>query len=190
MQTIVTEEAGYEQALLGLSLSFYDHKTPLDEWWDEPKKARAGKRALALAMRQGGHNKFLETIQVWMYVQAPRAFWSEFDTYRSGVTKNSASTMHTLSKRTVTMEDFEEGTAPASIIAFNDVLRKKPSVTELKLALPEGWLQERLVCTNYKVLQHIINQRHDHRLKQWPQFCNAVLAQVQHPEFIWKQEAK
>lgn len=190
MQTIITQEAGYEQALMGMALSYFDHKVPLETWWDGPKIARAKARANSLAFRPGGHNKFLESIQVWMYIQAPRAFWSEFDTYRAGITKQSSSTMHTLKKRTVDMSDFEPGTAPASIIAFNDVLRKKPDVTTLKLALPEGWLQERLVCTNYKVLQHIINQRHDHRLSQWPQFCKAVLDQVEHPEFLWKPEAK
>lgn len=56
MKVIKLEEHGYESALLGLSLSFYDHLEPLDVWWNDEKKVRARRRAEALAFRGGGHN--------------------------------------------------------------------------------------------------------------------------------------
>lgn len=186
MITKLLKEAGHEEALLGMALSYYDHATPIDEWWDDEKKARAAKRADSLAHKNGGHSKFLESIQVWLYIQAPRCFWSEFDTYRVGITKQSSSTMHTLSKRSTTIKDYEKGTSYDSMIAFNRVLASDSDITELKMSLPEGWLQERIVCTNYKTLQNIIAQRHKHRLKQWPEFCHAVLAQVNHPKYLWQ----
>jgi hypothetical protein len=39
---------------------------------------------------------------------------------------------------------------------------------------------------NYKCLQNIINQRKNHRLPQWQIFCENVLNQVEHPEFLDK----
>jgi len=196
MQVKLLNECGYMEALLGLTLSFYDHSEPLETWWDEAKQERASKRALALAFRGGGHNKFLESMQVWVYVQATRSFWSEFDTYRVGMTKNSSSTMHTLAKRAVTTEDFEPNTTFDSIKSFNKCLHDYKDfgnefyqdITFLKSNLPEGWLQERQLCFNYMTLQNIINQREKHRLTYWREFCSSILEQVAYPELLKQPE--
>lgn len=191
----ILEEAGHDHALLGLSLSFYDHAIPLDDFWTDEKKQRAAHRAKLLALKGGGHNKFLESIQVWIYVQAARSFWSEFDTYRVGMTKQSSSTMHTLDKRAVNEDDFEFGTNEKSIDAFNDSLSAYKDknnragcykdITLLKNDLPEGWLQERMICTNYMVLQNIVKQRTGHRLTYWNFFIDSLSEQLEHPEFIF-----
>jgi len=81
MHTRVIKEAGYEEALLGLSLSF------------NADLERMPKRAEKLAPLDKGHNKCLESIAVWLDVRAPRYWWQEYDTYRVGVTKQSESTM-------------------------------------------------------------------------------------------------
>jgi hypothetical protein len=192
MKTIILNEAGHDEALLGMSLSYYDHAEPIDDWWDEAKKLKAIKRSVLLAPKDGGHNKFLESITVWIYIQASRSFWQEFDTYRVGMTKQSASTMHTLDKRPVTEDDFEIGTSRYIIDAFNQVLAayKNPTspyfkdITYLKDNLPEGWLQERVVTTNYKVLRHIISQRENHRLLYWKLFCNEIKSQLKHKDLL------
>ena len=196
----VKEESGYKNALLGLSLSFYDHAEPLETWWNEEKFNRAERRAKSLAFKGGGHNKFLESIQVWIYAQAARSFWSEFDTYRVGMTKQSSSTMHTLDKRQVNENDFEFGTNDKSINAFNDSLMAYKDknnkagcykdITLLKNDLPEGWLQERMICTNYMTLQNICRQREGHRLKYWSFFIDSLLEQLKHPYFIKQQDQK
>jgi hypothetical protein len=166
-----------------MSLSYYDHATPLEEWWNDEKRVRAVRRAKALAFHNNGEAKFLESMQLWVYIQASRSFFSEFDTYRL-LTKQSSSTMHTLAKRITNASDFEEGTLPEMWQCFNKLLETKPDITTLKANLPEGWLQERLVCLNYKCLQNIIYQRQNHRLKYWNFFIDSVLEQVQHPEFL------
>jgi len=195
MEVKVLREAGYEEALLGLSLSFYDHREDIATWWNGDKKLRAVRRASALAFKGGGHNKFLESIQVWIYIKAARCFWSEFDTYRVGITKNSSSTMHTLDKREVTIDDFEIGTSLQSIEAFNKCLIDYKNVesiyykdiTRLKNNLPESWLQERQVSVNYMTLQNILRQRDGHRLYYWDTFRESVLEQVEHPELLLKE---
>ena len=192
MRIKIIEESGYEGALLGMALSYYDHITPIEEWWDEERKAKAAKRLKLLAHKDGGHNKALESITVQIYVQATRGFWQEFDTYRVGITKQSASTMHTLKNRLVGYYDFEEGISKCLVAAFNKCLLsyKSPKskhyndITRLKENLPEGWLQERVITTNYKVLRHIYAQRHDHRYKHWRTFCCYLLTNLKYPEFI------
>ena len=44
----------------------------------------------------------------------------------------------------------------------------------IKNALPDGFLQGRTVCTNYKVLRNIILQRRNHKLPQWKFFCEEM----------------
>ena len=184
MQVKVIEEHGHESALRGMAYSFKDRADDPDTWWQE-KKGRAEERAPKLAPKDGGHNKFLESMVVWIDVEASRAFWSEFDTYRVGTTKQSESTMHTLGKRPPKLSDFEEGTHPHTVLQFQVVWQQaKGDINILKMNLPEGFLQRRLVCTNYKVLRNIIAQREGHRLKWWKVFIDEVMAQVQHPEYL------
>lgn len=184
MQVKVLMEAGYEEALRGMSYSFKDRALPPEEWWDEQQK-RAYNRATLLAHKDGGHNKFLESIQVWLDVEASRAFWSEFDTYRVGTTKQSESTMHTLAKREPTYSDFEGGTLDTTITTFQEIWAKyKGDINVLKCNLPEGFLQRRLVNTNYKSLKNIYAQRLGHRFKWWDVFLNELVAQLEHPEFL------
>ena len=52
------------------------------------------------------HGKFLRMINVTLDITAPRFWWTEFDTYRVGVEKNSCSTMHTIHKKPFDREDF------------------------------------------------------------------------------------
>jgi len=206
MQVRILREAGYEEALLGLSLSFYDHKIPLDEFWTSERLEKAKKIASNLATKNvpeeyivrnnlayiSAEQKFLEQIDVWLYIQASRDFWSEFDTYRVDMSKQSSSTMHTLAKREVTREDFEEGTDILAIACLNRALAVYHSpehtnyhdVSRLKKNLPEGWLQERLVKTSYKTLKWILGQREGHRLASWKFFYEEVFKQLEHPEFI------
>ena len=189
----VLREAGIDEALRGLSYSFFRDDEDVDTWW-EGQRAKAYKRADVLAHRQGGHNKFLESVMVWLDVKASRAWWSECDTYRVGTTKQSTSTMHTLAKREPLLSDFEEGVSSDTFLAFRTLWHEaRGDINTLKMNLPEGFLQRRMVVTNYKVLQNIIYQRHDHRLRQWQTFCQEVLAQVEKPEWIlshaWKPRA-
>jgi len=184
MQVKILEEHGYDAALRGMAYSFKDRAEDPDTWW-EAKKDRAEQRAPLLAPKEGGHNKFLESIMVWMDVEASRAFWSEFDTYRVGMTKQSESTMHTLAKRKPEMWDFEEGTDWRIVSIYRDMWESmRHDINALKMNLPEGFLQRRIVCTNYKVLRNIIAQREGHRLKWWGVFIDEIRNQVQHPEFL------
>jgi thymidylate synthase ThyX len=176
MEVKVLKEEGYEFALLGTSLS---RNQPPENMPSVCKN---------LAHKQGGHNKFLEFISVWIDITAPRYFWQQLSTYRAGNSWLSESTMYTLDKKEFSDKDFEYGLGKESLGLLNivreEVLNKREKIDILKNYLPEGFLQRRIMVTNYKALQNIINQRHDHKLPQWHLFCDSILSQVEHPEFL------
>jgi len=184
MQVVVMKEAGMEEALYGLSLSFKDRAIPPSEWWTDERYTKMKRVADSLAGRGGGHNKFLESIVVWIDIEAPRYWWSEFDTYRAGITKQSESTMHTLRKRDLMYSDFAGVTHP--YIEDINVCRESMSIQEIKAALPESYLQRRLVCTNYKALRNIYHQRLTHKLPEWGIFCKRIKESLIKPEWVVK----
>jgi len=187
MKVKILEEAGHENALRGMAYSYKDRALDPDEWW-QGQIEKANKRAPLLAPMGNGHNKFLRQITLWVDIEAPRCWFSEFDTYKVGTVADSESTMHTLSKRMPTQADFEEDTPPVMVQAFQEVWKylkeNGMDIAVLKNSLPEGYLQRRMVTMNYEVLRNIIAQRRGHRLKYWDMWIDAILEQVEHPEYL------
>lgn len=159
MKVEILEEAGFKWAMLGLSLN--KNKRPED----------MEKVAIKLGEMDEGHNKFLESIVVWLDITLSRDVWSEFDTYRVGVTKQSQSTMHTLKKTRLCQDHFEDDIPQFQLEFLQDLINSDAEISTIKKQLPEGFLQRRVVCTNYKTLRNIYMQRKNHRLPQWKEFC-------------------
>lgn len=198
MEATILEEAGYWPALRGLSMN---KKQGLDL---DPMKLVAAK----LCKQDGGHNKFLESIYVWLHVKAPRYWWQEADTYRIS-SKQSESTIHTLFDELDWIVKRANGTSEAAIhgkkqlidryVCYNfeagsistqqmtdmlQIVALKCPLWDLKKLVPEGFLQARLWCMNYKCLRNIILQRRNHRLPHWKIFIGSVLNQIGHPELL------
>jgi len=176
MKITVLNECGYDEAAYGFSLSYNSNPT------------RAKQILHKYAWGIPGESKFLESIILWVSIDATRFFWSEFDTYRH-LSKNSESTMHTLGKRTLEQDtDFDEPMDAELLAVVNRLVvqyqKKEISLRRLKAHLPEGFLQERQVRLDYKSLQGMYTQRHKHRLVDWTWFFEQLLPQIQHPEFI------
>lgn len=171
MQVKILKEAGIEEALLGLSLS---HNQPVEKMREVADR---------LAHKDGGHNKFLESIVVWLDITAPRYWWQQEATYRAGITRQSESTMHTIMRRPLTREGFEGDVALGTLVLLNHYI-KQGEFDKVKCNLPEGFLQRRIVCTNYKTLRHIIRQRANHRLPEWQLFVSEIRKQVENPQWL------
>ena len=175
MRVRVLEEHGYDAALLGLSLSYSQ---------DPEKMRRVAERLRFLG---GGHNKFLESIVLWLDVTAPRYFWQQLDTYRVGVTKQSESTMHTMLARALMQEDFEHPIPEEHLAHLNELIEAK-NWERVKHDLPESFNQRRIVSMNYMALQRMVRQRATHRLEEWQRFIADVMNQVQHPELLREEQ--
>lgn len=135
-------------------------------------------RALKLAPKDMGHNKFLEHIQTWWEIKLTRDMWSEFDTYRIGVSKQSESTMHTITKRLLTSDDFHPDTEQSSIDTVNRLIQEKASIRKIKANLPEGFYQSREVLISFKSLINIYRQRQYHKLPEWQMFITEGFSQL------------
>ena len=130
------------------------------------------------------HGKFLRMIQVWVQIKAPLYWWKEFDTYKIGTTANSCSTMHTLHKRDLTLEDFsldgaseDAQTVLKHTLTMLNCYRREFVETKsvdawraLIQLLPSGFMQLRTVNLNYAVLRNIYHARKGHKLSEWETF--------------------
>lgn len=171
----------------------------------DKNKFGIGSKDIDLMQRliKGGseHRKFMRQIMVSVDITAPLYWWKEFDTYKIGTTANSTSTMHKLTSKPITIEDFEmddfkrvkvfdkEPFNPDDyideiwdyIIDICETLRQRYIETkdkrywkELIRLLPEGYLQTRTVTMNYENLYSIVRQRKGHKLTEWSQFIDWV----------------
>lgn len=189
MKIQIIKEAGIEEALYGLGLSYgLTSDISYDNFINDIKLFdRVYDISKHLYKNDGGHNKFLESIHIYIKIQAPRYWWSEADTYRLS-SKQSESTMHTLTKRDLTQNDFEYEIPNFYLEYLNGragaVLSYNIDIDILKNCLPEGFLQTRIWNISYKTLRNIIQQRHDHKLPQWRLFCDYMINNVTHSEYF------
>lgn len=52
------------------------------------------------------HRKFMRMMPVYVRITAPLYWWKEFDTYKVGTVANSCSTMHKITEKEFTLDDF------------------------------------------------------------------------------------
>jgi hypothetical protein len=181
MKVVVLLEAGYEPAMRGLALSF---RQPLE---------RMPEVAQRLVGSGEPHCKFRRMIKVWLEVTAPWYWWRHLDTYNLGADREllgtdipdwqSSSTMHTLLRYPLGQTDFEQPVDEEVLAAVNKYIAAGDLVRASN-HLPGGYLYTRVMCWNYTALSNVIGQRRQHKLPEWQIFCEAILAQVQHPEFL------
>ena len=147
------------------------------------------------------HRKFLRMIHVQFDIRMPRYFATELDTYKVGTTKNSSSTMHLITKRELTIDDFtadgyarfdfEHTIIPIinkHIRNYNEgIVDKSDAFRAIKQLLPESFMQMATYDMSYETLLSIYHQRKNHRLTEWSGengFCSWVKGLPYMEEFI------
>lgn len=177
--------------------ALFSARNPLNSW---DKSSPEANLDLARRLYKAGseHRKYLRQIMICCDILAPLYWWKEFDTYKVGTTANSCSTMHTLHKRELVMEDFStENIIDDCKSTFEDyitllnVLRlcyvetkdKQMWYTIIQM-LPSSFNQLRTVTMNYENLVNIIHQRSHHKLNEWHQFIDAFRADTNINEII------
>lgn len=147
------------------------------------------KLATALYKLGTDHSAFLRQIQVWFRLKAPMYFWKHWDKYKwvnrlnNEVEERSASTMHSILKDELTSQDFAWG-CPPDILEFLNGLREDKEFELLVNSLPQGYMQERQINTNLAVLLTMVEQRRNHKLREWSDFINAVYPMLYIKDFI------
>ena len=135
------------------------------------------------------HRKFMRQIFVSMGITAPLYWWKEFDTYKVGTTANSCSTMHKLTAKRFTLEDFSTDhiepecthVITTVIAALNEMRDEYLKTNDKGLwytmvqLLPSSYNQRRTVTMTYENAFNIIQQRSGHKLQEWLDFVNVLL---------------
>lgn len=132
----------------------------------------------------GSERKFMRMIQVWCDIFAPLTWWKQADTYKIATTDLSTSTMHSITNKEFTLDDFyaEPSDHLKSTIDFLNKKRLEYLNTkeyrtwrEIIDNLPESYIQMRTVNFNYETIAHMIMDRRNHKLVEWHDFCNYML---------------
>lgn len=210
-----TETVGWEPAIRGMRNS-HDSWDKSDSGWlyedqaasDDIFVERSGEHSffiglndqeLMLRLSRAGsdHRKFMRMIQVYVDITAPLYWWKEMDTYTVGKVQNSCSTMHSVTKREFTVDDFShKHLVGTSVINLLDTIgelnrwRKRYLVAlkteeetglpakdiwwQIIQLLPSSYNQKRTVMLNYEVLRNTYHARKNHRLDEWRMFCEWI----------------
>lgn len=146
--------------------------------------------------------KFMRMIHVQADVTAPLYWWKEYDTYKVGTVANSCSTMHTIHKRDLTLDDFSyEHLIPVALDCLNETIKTintaRQFVVDMKLKedwwqmiqlLPSSFNQMRTIDLNYETLLSIYRQRKGHKLDEWRDFCKWIETLPYMKEFLGLDE--
>lgn len=154
------------------------------------------------------HRKFMRMITVYVDITAPIYWWKEFDTYKVGTVANSCSTMHKITDKEFTLDDFScehlftRYGDPSMNLNYSDkftldVLRDLIRVLnhfrywyketndkkywwQMIQLLPSSYNQKRTVMLNYEVLANIYKSRKNHKLDEWSKHdgINRPLAKI------------
>jgi len=180
--------------------AFRGMRNPLASWdlSDSSFSASEGKlltlgsndRELALKLVRAGsdHAKFLRQIFVSVDITAPDYWWKEMDTYKVGTVANSTSTMHKLTHRALTDQDFSwdkmtelrqnslrhlNGLIACykSLVQQQEREQAKQVWRELIQDLPMSFNFTRTWSGNYENLRNIYWARRNHKLTEWHTFC-------------------
>lgn len=142
-----------------------------------------------------GHNNFLKGIIVQFDLQYPEYFSPQLQRYHWVDIISSQSKMHRITSRTLTKEDFTEYTSGELISHVNALINSynnsRNEVTKSVLFkkiisdLPSGYLKWMRISTNYLQLKTIYNQRKNHKLIEWKEFCEWIKTLPMAAELIY-----
>ena len=145
------------------------------------------------------NSKFLRDITVTLDITASFDFWKEFDTYKVGTVANSCSTMHTITKHAITIENIsiadlrkkdikniEEKWLPILNEILNDeslsALEKTRILSKMNLV---GFEQKRTIKLNYQVIKNMNVWRMGHKLKEWRVLINVYFKNLPYIESLF-----
>ena len=153
------------------------------------------KRACKLANNPAGsgHNNFLSGILISFDVTASQVWWMQMERYHFVQIVSSMSKMHRLRKM---MQEgnkypFARGTDEDAVCLLHCLTGyddEEVSDVTLAYSCPMGLELTARVTTNYLQLKTIYNQRKNHKLPEWLEFCEFIKALPFATEFIIGKE--
>lgn len=170
----------------------YPMRTDLDETPDFTKDWDRAQRLTKASRFNAAHAQFLTGIVVNFDLTFSNKAWIEAERYRFLNFVSSQSTMHCIAKfdlRKQCNEYVDERIitiVQEYIDLYNSLTAQDEETIEFKknlylkilYNLPPGFQLTARMTTNYRCLLNIYNQRHDHKLPEWREFCNQLLEEL------------
>ena len=170
----------------------YPMRTELDETPDFTKDWSRAQRLTKASRFNTAHAQFLTGVVVNFDLTFSNKAWIEAERYRFLNFVSSQSTMHCITKfglRKQCNEYVDERIitiVQEYIDLYNSLTAQDEETIEFKknlylkilYNLPSGFQLTARMTTNYRCLLNIYNQRHDHRLPEWREFCNQLLEEL------------
>jgi hypothetical protein len=168
-----------------------------------------------LAKAGTDHRKFMRMITVYADITAPMYWWKEADTYKVGTVRNSCSTMHCITNKEFTIDDFSHEHLEDNDLGFDyggmydcdsmtmldfiisglnyyrtQYLETKDKDYWWKIIqlLPSRYNQRSTFMLNYEVLSNIYKSRRNHKLTEWQTFCEWIENDLPYSELITGKE--
>ena len=147
-------------------------------------------RAVNLARAKGGgHNQFLSGLLVAFDLTCTNKMWVELERYRFITFVSSQSTMHRIAKFDLNKSYNEY--VDKRIISIMEELKKEyeanptpENYLRLLYNNPAGFELTARLTTNYRSLRNVYQQRKNHRLPEWREFCKWIEELPYFKEFI------
>lgn len=170
----------------------YPMRTDLNEAPDFTKDWDRAQRLTKASRFNAAHAQFLTGVVVNFDLTFSNKAWIEAERYRFLNFISSQSTMHCITKfglRKQCNEYVDERIitiVQEYIDLYNSLTAQDEETIEFKknlylkilYNLPSGFQLTARMTTNYRCLLNIYNQRHDHRLPEWREFCNQLLEEL------------
>ena len=145
------------------------------------------------------HRKFTRMIHIQMDITAPMFWWSEFDTYKIGTTRNSCSKMHTIHIKPFELDDFAHECCMEIPIAHDALINAINACDQLRIMynethdrkywralielLPESYMMKATWDGSFETMLNIMHQRDGHKLKEeWEPFRRTCFANIPYLE--------
>ena len=170
----------------------YPMRTDLDETLDFTKDWGRAQRLTKASRLNAAHAQFLTGIVVNFDLTFSNKAWIEAERYRFLNFVSSQSTMHCITKfglrkqcneyvdeRIITIvQEYIDLYNSLTAQDEETIKFKKNLYLKILYNLPSGFQLTARMTTNYRCLLNIYNQRHDHRLPEWREFCNQLLEEL------------
>ena len=190
--------------IYGVESAMFGMRNPMNSWHlNDTKGNDIGDNDLKLLLNLcnagADHRKLLRQMFISCNITAPLYWWKEFDTYKVGVTSNSQSTMHKLCSRPLTVHDFsfedmhdQEWIVGVLLDNLNsrirdykaDMKQNKALWRTIIQLLPCAYNQTRTVTMNYENVLNMYQQRKNHKLFEWVEFCTYMYENLDYFKMI------
>ena len=149
------------------------------------------KRAENLANASGGgHNQFLSGLLVAFDLTCSNKMWVEMERYKFITFVSSQSTMHRIAKFDLS-KAYNEYVDPDCIAVMQRLKAKyeeeptPENYLRLLYSNPAGFELTARLTTNYRCLRNVYQQRKNHKLPEWREFCKCIKNELPYAkEFI------